>query len=187
MNRTRTRMGWTCAAILGLAASAVADQVYLREPDAARAAFPEGTGHERKNLNLSDAERGALDKALGKKTEARSYPYLEVRKDNGVVGLVFLLDVVGQSKPISFAVGVTPAGSLRDFEVMVYREPHGDEIREARFRRQFVGKRLEDPITLGKDVDAISGATISSRSATYAARKGLGLAAILRHRGTGTQ
>ena len=64
------------------------------------------------------------------------------------------------------------------------REPQGEQIKEARFRRQFAGKRLKDPITLGKDVDVISGASISSRSATYAARKALWLAEIARSRVT---
>jgi hypothetical protein len=35
---------------------------------------------------------------------------------------------------------------------------------------------------LGKDIDAISGATISSRSASYAARKALALFEVLRSR-----
>ena len=61
-------------------------------------------------------------------------------------------------------------------------EPQGEAIQEKRFRRQFVGKRSKDPITLDKDIDAISGATISSRSATFAARKGLLLAEVLRGR-----
>ena len=70
---------------------------------------------------------------------------------------------------------------------MVYREPHGDEIRERRFRAQFAGKKLQDPLVVGKDIDAISGATISSSSAAYAARKGLALADLLRRRTAGKQ
>ena len=69
-----------------------------------------------------------------------------------------------------------------DVQVMVYREPQGEAIHEKRFRKQFVGKRSKDPITLDKDIDAISGATISSRSATFAARKGLLLAEVVRDR-----
>ena len=42
--------------------------------------------------------------------------------------------------------------------------------------------RVADALTLGHDVDAVSGATISCRSATYAARKSLALADLLRAR-----
>jgi hypothetical protein len=43
-------------------------------------------------------------------------------------------------------------------------EPYGDEVRSDRFRAQFQGKTAGDPITAGKDIDIVSGATISSRS-----------------------
>jgi Na+-translocating ferredoxin:NAD+ oxidoreductase RnfG subunit len=157
-------------------------QAYLHEADAARAIFPESTTSTRKNLALSDAEVAALSKALGRRVEARNYPYLEVKSDKGPLGLIFMFDVIGESLPITFAIGVTADGALQDVQVMVYREPQGEAIAEKRFRRQFVGKRSTNPITLDKDIDAISGATISSRSATFAARKGLLLAEVVRGR-----
>jgi Na+-translocating ferredoxin:NAD+ oxidoreductase RnfG subunit len=161
---------------------ALGAQVFLREADAPRAIFPESTAATRKTLDLNEAELAALGKALARKIEVRRYSYLEVRSNSGTIGFIFMLDVIGQSQPIGFAVGVTPDGTLQDVQVMVYREPQGEEIQEKRFRKQFTGKRLKDPIALGKDIDAISGATISSRSATYAARKGLVLVELLRAR-----
>ena len=140
----------------------------------------------RRTIDLSTAEVAALAKELGRRIEARSYPYLEVKSEKGTIGLIFILDVIGESQPITFAIGVTADGALQDVQVMVYREPQGEAIQEKRFRRQFVGKRSNDPITLDKDIDAISGATISSRSATFAARKGLRLAEVLRSRASAT-
>jgi Na+-translocating ferredoxin:NAD+ oxidoreductase RnfG subunit len=166
----------------GLARPAAADQIYLPEQDVPRAIYPDSTGVEHRSLDLTPAELERLSKTLGRKVEARSYPYLEVRKGDAVLGAIFILDAMGQTKPITFAVAVAPSGELHEIQVMIYREPHGEEIREARFRKQFAGKRLQDPVALGKDIDAITGATISSRSAAYAARKGLALAEILRRR-----
>jgi len=157
-------------------------QAYLREADAARAIFPDGTASVRKTLDLSDAEIAVISKALGRRIEMRSYPYLEVRTEKGLAGIILMFDVIGESQPITFAIGVTVDGALQDVQVMVYREPQGEAIHEKRFRKQFVGKRSKDPITLDKDIDAISGATISSRSATFAARKGLLLAEVVRDR-----
>ena len=169
-------------AVVALAGAARADRVYLVETDAPKAIFPEGTGAEAHELDLGDTELKALEKRLGKRVEVRQYRYLDVMKSDALVGRIFFLDVVGQSKLIGFGVGVTPDGALRDVEVMIYRETQGDQIREARFRRQFAGKKLEDPIALGKDIDAVSGATISSRSAAYAGRKALALDEVLRAR-----
>ena len=157
-------------------------QTYLHEADAARTIFPESTVATRRSLDLSEAEVAALSKALGRRVDARKYPYLEVKGEKGALGFIFMLDVIGESLPITIAIGVTADGALQDVQVMVYREPQGEAIQEKRFRKQFVGKRSKDPITLDKDIDAISGATISSRSATFAARKGLLLAEVLRGR-----
>jgi Na+-translocating ferredoxin:NAD+ oxidoreductase RnfG subunit len=170
------------ALAIGLVTPAFGGPAYLREADAAGAIFPGSTGATRKSLVLSDAEIVSLSKAIGRKVEVRSYPYLDVRNDKGTAGVIFMLDVMGQNLPIQFAVGVTSGGALQDLQVMVYREPQGEAIQEARFRKQFVGKRLTDPIAIGKDIDVISGASISAVSATYAARKGLALAQVLRAR-----
>jgi Na+-translocating ferredoxin:NAD+ oxidoreductase RnfG subunit len=162
-------------------------QTYLLAADAARAMFSESTGFARKTLDLSDADLALLSKALGRRVEARRYVYLEVKSEKGAAGVIIILDVIGESQPITFAVGVAADGSLKDIQVMVYREPQGEAIQEKRFRRQFVGKRSTDPLILDKDIDAISGATISSRSATYAARKGLLLADVLYRRALATR
>jgi Na+-translocating ferredoxin:NAD+ oxidoreductase RnfG subunit len=177
---------WMILGSLAAAFSVRADQVFLRESDVPRAIFGEHLTSVRKTLDLSDAERGELSRILERKIEVRTYPYLEIRSGEGDpkrrLGTIFLFDVIGQSLPITFAVGVKEDGTLQDIQVMVYREPHGGEIRERRFRTQFAGKNLQDPLVVGKDIDAVSGATISSNSAAYAARKGLALAGVLRRR-----
>jgi hypothetical protein len=176
------------AVVLAVAMPVLGDEHFLRESEAARAIFGEHVTSARKTLELSPAEVAELSRVLERKVEIRSYPYLEVRPKtdpSSIAGEIFLLDVIGQSQPITFAVGVKDDGTLQDLQVMVYREPHGDEIRERRFRAQFAGKKLQDPLVVGKDIDAISGATISSNSAAYAARKGLALADLLRRRSSG--
>ena len=155
---------------------------YLRPSDAPHAIFSESTGAEQRELVLTGAEAKVLGEWLGRRVDLVPYAYLEVRKDKEILGEIFVLDVIGQSRPITFAVGVGVDGRLRDIQVMVYREPQGEQIQEARFRRQFAGKKAEDPIAIGKDIDVISGASISSRSATYAAKKALLLAAIVQAR-----
>lgn len=169
-------------AILLSAQLAAADHTYLREADAAHAMFPTSTAATRATLELSAAEVASLDKSLGRRVVGKIYPYLDVVAADKHLGVIFLLDVIGQSEPITFAVAISSTGVVQDVRVMVYREPHGAEIEDHRFHKQFVGKSSNDPITLGKDVDAISGATISSRSEAFAVKKSLGLADIMRHR-----
>jgi len=54
---------------------------------------------------------------------------------------------------------------------MVYRERYGDEVRDPRFRQQFVGKTAADPLRPGEEVIAVSGATISSRAMALGVRR----------------
>lgn len=170
---------------LGVATPASADSL-APTPEMAKAIFPDSTGQARRELELSDGELDGLGKTMGRHVDVRKYPYLEVQKQGAAEGLIFVLDVLGQSQPITFAVAVGADGAVKDIQVLAYRESHGEEIREPRFRRQFAGKKLhKDAIALDKDISAISGATISSRSATYAARKALALAEIVRNRAEG--
>ncbi len=185
MKRTTQRLLVTAVFALVFAASDVgADQTFLKEADAPKAMFPTATSVERGTLDLTETEVKTLSQTLARRIDSARYPFIAVRKDGQLLGTIFVLDVVGQSRPITFAVAVTPDGAVTDMEVLVYREPQGEQIQEARFRRQFNGKRLKDPVALGRDIDAISGATISSRAATYAVRKGLALSEILRARHT---
>jgi Na+-translocating ferredoxin:NAD+ oxidoreductase RnfG subunit len=57
--------------------------------------------------------------------------------------------------------------------VTAYREAYGYEINSLRYRDQWRGKRLADLSGVGGDVDAISGATISSRSTARFIRRAL--------------
>ena len=179
----------TVAAIAAclLAPSAAADEIFLTEAQAPVALFGQGMVGEGRIVHLTDAELRELSLAIGRRVEERDYRCLSIREasDGGagpVVGTIVVLEVVGQTLPITFAVGVRADGTLQDVQVMVYREPYGKEINERRFRAQFRGKTERDPLTVEKDILAVSGATISSRSAAYAARKGLALARILQTR-----
>jgi hypothetical protein len=185
-----SRIALALSAVL-VASNAWADELFLAEAQAPVALFGSGMVGEAGVLHLNDAELHELSLAVGRRVEQRDYRYLSIRPpaDGGfagglaaAVGVIFVLDVVGQTLPITFAVGVRDDQTLQDVQVMVYREPYGREINERRFRAQFRGKTKSDPLTVEKDVSAVSGATISSRSATYAARKGLALSAILWNR-----
>jgi Na+-translocating ferredoxin:NAD+ oxidoreductase RnfG subunit len=171
------------AIVLACVRPVAAEHVFLREADAGHAMWPKSVTTARKTLTLSESEREALGKLIGWKVTAADYPYLEVRDERGLLGVIFLLDVLGQAQPITFAVAVGTDATVHDVRVMVYRESHGDEIEHKRFHKQFYGKTLMDPLALGKDIDAISGATISSRSETFAVKKSLALYDVLRRRG----
>ena len=101
-------------------------------------------------------------------------------KDTLPLGWAVVLDEMGLKEPITFLVGIDIEGRVLDVYVLEYREPRGFEIREEFFMRQFQGKSAEAPLVVGKDIDAVTHATISSQAASRAVKKALQLVNNLR-------
>lgn len=78
-------------------------------------------------------------------------------------GLFVVEKVVGKHEDITVAIGINPNGTVKQIEIMDYRESYGYEVRDASWRAQFVGKSASSPLQLGADIKNISGATLSSK------------------------
>ena len=76
----------------------------------------------------------------------------------------FIVDeVLGKHELITYAVGMDAEGRIAGIEILEYRESHGGEVRDPRWRAQFAGKTARDPLALDRDIRNISGATLSCR------------------------
>ena len=102
--------------------------------------------------------------------------YFEVSKENSAIGYCINVTARGYSGPICMVVGLDPEGVIKGIRIIAHRETPGigariNEIlageKEPWFLRQFVGKQGRT-VMLKKDVDAVSGATISSNAVTTA-------------------
>jgi Na+-translocating ferredoxin:NAD+ oxidoreductase RnfG subunit len=96
-----------------------------------------------------------------------------VSKAGTLLGFAEVRNVIGKELPITFLVAIDPAATLRDIDILVYREPQGGEVAYEPWRKQFRGKTAADPLQVGKDIRNISGATISSNSVTLGVRQAL--------------
>jgi len=77
----------------------------------------------------------------------------------------------GYDGPIKMLVGMDTNGVLTGVIVTDHREPYGYfSVELPEFAEQFVGKSIRDPFRPGEDIDAISRATITVRSASRAVR-----------------
>lgn len=117
---------------------------------------------------------------LADPTDATVQQVVYLGETDGVVdGYAVVLNETGQHEPITFGVLISTAGVVQRVEVMAYREAYGHEIRSPRYLRQYVGKTAKD-LAGRDDVDAISGATISCRSARKAVIHALAIVDALR-------
>lgn len=153
--------------------------VYARPEEALKRLMPQAERFQGERVTLTNEQKEKAQKLLGNKIRKNTYPFWIGRKGYTPVGYGVRLNVVGKERPITFMVVVNPDGRAQGVEVLRYRESQGSEIRSKRFMRQFVGKSLSSPLKLGRDIDAISGASLSSRSTTYAVKKALALVEVV--------
>jgi len=78
---------------------------------------------------------------------------------------------LGKSMPITFLVIFTTNGEIRYAQIIKYREPYGGEISSLSWTSQFMGMTHESEFNVGKTIDGISGATISTHSVTKGIHK----------------
>ena len=72
--------------------------------------------------------------------------------------------------------------TIRSAKVLIYRENWGVEIASTRWLKQFTGLSFKDPIAISHDIQGISGATISCKSATLGVKQLTLLIAKLREK-----
>jgi len=112
----------------------------------------------------SDRQRQAIELRMGKPLAKPEYVVYVATTGARTDGYALFDEERGQHELINFGTFFDAAGLVTRLEVLAYREPYGDGVRAERFRRQFVGLGARSAFVLNRDIDAISGATISSRS-----------------------
>ena len=152
-----------------------AAQVYLTPEQALSKLMPEAETVITEQKSLTPESAKQLEETLGKRVKDREYTFLIGMKQEKPTGYATILDMVGKERPITFMVVINPDGTVRAAEVLVYRESQGSEIRSTRFMRQFERKTIRSLLRPGRDIDVITGATLSSRSTAYVVKKALAL------------
>jgi Na+-translocating ferredoxin:NAD+ oxidoreductase RnfG subunit len=93
---------------------------------------------------------------------------------NGEKKGVAIIDVQpGKWGPVTFITAMDVSGQVRRVRVMGYEEIRGRPIAETGFMNQYRGKTSTSALEVGRDIVGISGATISSRAATFAVKKAI--------------
>lgn len=82
-----------------------------------------------------------------------------------LLGYVSVSEGRGYGGPMLVVIGWSLSGEIRTVAVPKHREdgPWFRILENRKFFEQFVGKRDRDPLVLGKQIDAVSGATSSAR------------------------
>ena len=85
---------------------------------------------------------------------------------------VWIMEEIGKEEPIT-AGFVVENGKILQARVLIYRESRGGEIRYPTFLKQYEGVALDTEQQLDRNIDGISGATLSVRAMGRMARLAL--------------
>lgn len=167
-------MNWRAFAVGTLTATTapimVHASVFLTVQQAQQQMFGQAT-MQQVALSLNEDQQKHL-----KKTSGIYHPFKANQVYKVAGGGWFVVDqVLGKHEMITYAVGLHADGSVKQVEILEYRETYGGEVRNPNWRNQFVGKTAADPLKLNKDIKNISGATLSSRHLTDGVKRILAL------------
>lgn len=165
------------AGVLGPAASAAAGAPAPAVAQAMSAAFP-GARVESRVFALSPAEV----KAVEERARVRGVPRLVTAhlawRNDSLLGAGYLDSRTVRTRAATFFSAVARDTTLLAVDVLAFFEP--SEYRPpARWLRRLIGRPLDDRLWPGREIHAITGATLTARSVTESARLALAWHALV--------
>jgi len=149
--------------VFGPDAQIVTESKELTEPALSKA-------KERLEGSLVYYQKGSKSTEVETKT---NFDFHFALKDGKKTGVAIIDEEPGKWGPVEFIIALDLQGVVTRVEVLSYREKRGQPIARHSFMSQFEGKTSKSTLQVNKDINGISGATISSRCATFAVKKAI--------------
>lgn len=151
-------------------------QVYLTKQEALGVAFPgaDATAKERKWLNKE--QKDAISKLSLVEINEKWLTFYTGKKNGTPTGYMLIDHIIGKSYPITFMTVLNVDGTVRDVEILVYREPRGWEVKFPSFMSQFFGRNAQSDF---REINSITGATLSVRAITTGVKKAVSAYQVL--------
>ncbi|HHW07176.1 MAG TPA: 4Fe-4S binding protein, partial [Clostridia bacterium] len=124
--------------------------------------------------NTLDMLQGMFPAATSYQTAGGKYPAYRVYDGRQeLVGYAVLAEASGYGGPLAVLVGIDAAGTVIGTEIIRHRETplYLEMVMEQDFLAGFRGKSFADPLLPGRDLDGVSGATVSAKGIAAAVRK----------------
>lgn len=139
---------------------------YLTVEEAQKLCFADATEFVPADITLTREQRRAIEKDSGVRVRSSTQKVWLARAGEKKLGWFIQDAVLGKHEYITWALALNADGSVRQIEILDYRETYGYEVRDEQWRAQFKGKQHGAPLKLDQDIKNISGATLSSRHIT---------------------
>ena len=144
---------------------------YVTVSQSQKLCFPEADQFVAAHVKFTPAQIEAIEAASGQKQLLRGQEIWRAIKGGKLQGFFIVDYVIGKHLVIDYAVALSPEGSVKEIEILNYRESYGGEIRNPDWRKQFAGKTPRSRFALNEGITNISGATLSCRHVTDGVRR----------------
>lgn len=148
---------------------------YMTTEAAQKLLFPAADAFVAQPVRLDAAQKKAVEKAAGVRMRYPVQPVWQVMENGKPAGWFVQDEVYGKHEFITYAVALDATGAVRGVEILEYRETHGAQIVNPKWRAQFEGKRHGAPLKLDNDIQNISGATLSCKHIAEGVRRVLAI------------
>jgi len=162
-------VAWTCLwpAVAGAA-------VFHSKESAIQAAFPDAERVDARSIYLSTEDVEWVGRLAGATATERVVTAYVGLRGGQAIGYGFIDTHLVRSLPESVLIVVSPVGEVVRTLQLAFHEPPEYQA-SPRWLSQFIGRRLEPQMAVGRGVDVITGASITARALTTAHRRVLAL------------
>lgn len=145
-------------------------RVLMTQKEAIERAFPPPQTSERRTLFLDESQTGQVEALADSPLQRSVIPYYVGMLDGRITGYAYFDTHLVRTLPETVVVRLTADGVIAAVEILSFDEPE-DYLPRERWLRQFDGRPLDDDLSLKRAIRALTGATLSSRAVTGAARR----------------
>lgn len=140
-------------------------------------AFGEDATVETQSLFPTAEQLAEIERLAKVKLESKLFSFYVGKKQDAVIGYAAIESHNVRTKPETLLIVLDPNGNLRQVVTLAFHEPPEYQPPE-RWFSQLLNKKLED-LSFAKDIQGVSGATLSTRAALDSARKVLAVYQVM--------
>jgi len=128
------------------------------------------------NISMNTFKLNKINKILIQKQVKQTFYrdelyYWNISINDTTIAYAFLDNVKGKSMPITFMVILDMGGNVINVSIIKYREAYGGQISNKKWLAQFINRNNKSDYVIGKNIDGITGATISVNSLSKGIQK----------------
>ena len=125
----------------------------------------------KESFNVSPQQHNEIA-ALAQNSQDKTFNfYYGKDKDKKLLVACTVVAQKGKEGPMLLGICFEPSGLVKSVKLLTSDEDHGSKAQGNNFLKQFEGKNVSSAFQVGKDIDGISGATITSKAISEAVRK----------------